>query len=262
MNKQKYKWDPKLYQESSKFQFNLALMGMEKLDFKGNERVLDIGCGNALVTIKLAEIVPKGSVVGIELSEEMYKKALMNLKENNIQNVEIKNINILDVDYVNEFDVVFSNSAIHWIKDQGLLYKLIYRSLKKNGRIMLQTGLDKKNDLLVSLSELEKTEIVKNYIKDFTQPWFYLTKERTEEILKNNSYKNILVEPYLYKVQFNNEDEVINFFKAAALVPYLSKLPENRHKGLVEKFKEIYFKIIKDNKLEVKMTRVFVSAVK
>ena len=65
------KWNAKAYKEASHHQFKWGLELLDKLELKGNERVLDIGCGDGKLTIEIAKRVPDGYVVGIDNSEEM-----------------------------------------------------------------------------------------------------------------------------------------------------------------------------------------------
>ena len=105
------KWDAKLYQENSEFQYELALMAIERLKPEKTDRILDIGCGNAVVTIELAKHVPEGEIVAIEISSDMYKQALDNIRERKITNINIIQCDAFNIKYDNEFDAVFSNSA-------------------------------------------------------------------------------------------------------------------------------------------------------
>ena len=66
-----HKWDPVDYQKSSSAQYNWAMALIAGLKLDGDERILDIGCGNGKVTAHLAALVPRGSVVGMDLSPEM-----------------------------------------------------------------------------------------------------------------------------------------------------------------------------------------------
>jgi len=141
MPNKSFKWDAKLYQESSSFQFNLGLIAIEKLNPKGNENILEIGCGNAKLTIELAKKIPSGKMTAIELSEDMVNQAEENLNKQQVKNVKIVNMDAININYENQFDAVFSNSAIHWIKNLKTMYNLIYKSLKKKSRILIQTGL-------------------------------------------------------------------------------------------------------------------------
>ena len=259
---QKFKWDAKLYQENSAFQYDLAIMAIKRLKAGKNERILDIGCGNAVVTIELAKHVPEGEIVAIEISADMYKQALENIKGRNISNINIVNRNAFDMDYRREFDAVFSNSAIHWIYNLEKMYGKIYEALKNKGRIMIQTGSNESNPLIIALHKLLDLAEFKKYLKNFRYPWRFLSKAETIRILRDNNFININVEPYNYIVKFGNLKTLTGFFKSAALIPVLSGIPEEQHGLLISKFLNIYFDINKSEQLTVKMNRLFIGAEK
>jgi len=262
MADQRFKWDAKLYQENSAFQYELALMAIKKLKPGKRERILDIGCGNAVVTIELAKHVPEGEIVAIEISADMYKQAIENIKGRNISNINIVNKNAFDIDYRDEFDAVFSNSAIHWIYNLEKMYGKIYEALKNKGRIMVQTASNERNALVDALDKLLYLPEFKKYLKDFKYPWRFLSKTETIKILRDNNFKYINVEPYTFKVEFNNLKKLTGFFKSAALIPFLSVIPEEAHGLVISKFLNIYFDINKSQQLTVEMHRLFIGAEK
>ena len=70
-----YLWDAKEYAKHSQNQYEWALELIPKLKLKGNEVLLDIGCGDGKVSATLASYLPNGRVVGIDSSEEMVSQA-------------------------------------------------------------------------------------------------------------------------------------------------------------------------------------------
>ena len=125
---------------------------------------------------------------------------------------------------------------------------------------MIQTSLRDNNELIDTTYRLLEIEELRKYFKNFKLPWRFLEIDETFRILKDNNYKNIKVEPFNYKVEFDNLNKMIDFFKSAALIPFLSILPEEKHEFLVNSYIDRYFKNIGSNKLEVKMNRIFISA--
>jgi precorrin-6Y C5,15-methyltransferase (decarboxylating) CbiT subunit len=256
-----FKWDAGLYQKSSTFQYGLAMMAIDKLNPKETEKILDIGCGNGLATIEIAKRVKKGKVVAVEVSNEMYQQALSNIKEHKIDNINVVNQDAIKINYENEFDAVFSNSAIHWILDLEWMYKLIHRALKQEGRIVIQTAIKGENVLFTCLSLIQKDKRYSNFFKDHIFPWRFLTKKETEEILNHAGFKNLSVEPYNYCKAFKTKQELRDFLIAAPLVPILTILPESVHERLIGDFTELFLRM-NNGSHEVKMSRLFILAEK
>jgi len=134
MEKLGYKWDGQFYQDNSAVQYDLGKRAKNKLDLKGSESVLDIGCGNGMLMIELAKRVPYEYITAIELSKNIIKQVKTNLDKNGIETVKIVNMNIENINFIDQFDIIFSNSAIHFAKNLEITYKAIYKALKKTGR--------------------------------------------------------------------------------------------------------------------------------
>ena len=66
-----HQWNPSDYEKNSSAQELAALDLLSKLDLNGDEHILDIGCGDGKITLKMAAMVPWGQVIGIDCSQEM-----------------------------------------------------------------------------------------------------------------------------------------------------------------------------------------------
>jgi trans-aconitate 2-methyltransferase len=262
MDGQNLKWDAKLYQKSSLYQFKLGLMTIERLKPLNLEKILEIGSGNGMLTIELAKRIPNGDITAVEPSKEMIKQAEINLKLQNIRNVNLINKSALEIEYNKEFDAVFSNSAIHWIKNQELLYKLIYNSLKPNGHISIQTGLKDTNNIIKTGLKIFELKEFNKFLKNFKSPWRFLTIDETYKILSESNFKTINIEPYYYKMDFKNEEELLNYFKASTFVPFFEVLPEDLKSKFSRKFLEIFMELNEPKSLELTTPRLFITAKK
>ncbi len=173
MNDNNLKWDSDLYNKSSSLQYQIGTVAIERLEEKLFENILEIGSGNALLTIDLAKKYPNSRIIGIENSKEQCGQGTENLQQYDINNIEIICKNALDITYEDEFDLVFSNSAIHWIADLELMYKLLHRALKPGGEIMIQTGL-KVRDYGINIQviiKLLRTKEFRGLFKNVKLPW-------------------------------------------------------------------------------------------
>jgi len=97
----------KFYSSNSSAQKNWGFELLAKLNFKGNERVLDVGCGDGKLSAEVAQILPKGSVLGIDLSEDMISFARNNYTQDKFPNLTFMQINADELTFDSEFDVVF-----------------------------------------------------------------------------------------------------------------------------------------------------------
>ncbi len=132
-----YRWDPEQYSRHSRQQEKWARELILKLALKGDERVLDIGCGDGKVSAEIACSLPGGRVLGIDSSPEMIEHAKRSFMDR-CDNLAFLCLDAAEMSFGPEFDIVFSNAALHWVPDHLPLLKRIRRALRPSGRIMLQ----------------------------------------------------------------------------------------------------------------------------
>jgi len=126
-------WNSELYQSSHAFVWQFGRDLLAVLAPKPGERILDVGCGTGQLT---ADIANAGAeVVGLDLSAEMIAAASANFPQLRFEVADIAAAN-----YKGEFDAVFSNAALHWVRDQNAAIGAIARALKPGGRFVFEMG--------------------------------------------------------------------------------------------------------------------------
>jgi len=262
MNENRLKWNAELYEKSSSLQFQLGIMAIERLNPQDEDMILEIGCGNAMITIEIAKLIPNGKLIAVEMSKEMTEQAKLNLLKYNVSNVEIINMNALDINFIEEFDIVFSNSAIHWIKNLEAIYALIFKALKREGRILIQTGLKSINSMVKTVFSIIQNKKYTQYLKNLENPWKFLTIDETHYLLEYIGFKDIKIDPYEHQMVFNTKDELLNYFISSTLVPFLNILPDTTKEIFKEDFLQTYLNFNQSTQLEVITKRLFISAKK
>jgi trans-aconitate 2-methyltransferase len=126
-------WNSELYQSSHAYvwQFGRDLLTM--LAPKPHERILDVGCGTGQLTAEIAKSGAKS--IGIDQSREMIAAAEANYPE-----LRFEVADIATTEYDSEFDAVFSNAALHWLRNQRGAIAAIARALKPGGRFVFEMG--------------------------------------------------------------------------------------------------------------------------
>ncbi|MCJ7622321.1 MAG: class I SAM-dependent methyltransferase [Anaerolineaceae bacterium] len=137
---QAYKWDARDYEKHSKSQQLWAQELIRKLNLKGDESVLDIGCGDGKISAEIASHLTSGEVVGIDSSSEMIALSQKYFPANTYKNIQFCLMDASKLPFEEEFDIVFSNAALHWVQDHRPVLKGIFNSLKNGGIALLQMG--------------------------------------------------------------------------------------------------------------------------
>lgn len=151
-------WNADVYHQISEPQFRWGLEVLSGLTLKGDETVIDAGCGTGRLTAKLLERLPRGRVIALDASSAMLEKAQKELAPFADRiTFQQADLGALQLDAV--ADVVFSTATFHWVLDHDALFRGLYRALKPGGRLHAQCGglgnLDRHLKLAMGLLKLE-----------------------------------------------------------------------------------------------------------
>jgi len=125
-------WDPNSYAQNAAFVPNLGAGAIEWLAPQPGERILDLGCGDGQLTQRIAE--SGATVIGIDASEQMVAAA-------RARGLKADKGNAEKLPYPNHtFEAVFSNAALHWIRDQDDMLAQVKRVLRAGGRFVAEMG--------------------------------------------------------------------------------------------------------------------------
>lgn len=127
------RWDPDLYDRDHSFVWERGLDLVEMLAPKPGERILDLGCGTGHLTNQIAR--SGAEVIGIDISPEMIERA-----RSNYPGIRFEVADGANFHFEEPFDAVFSNAALHWIRDQRAAAACIWRALKPGGRLVAELG--------------------------------------------------------------------------------------------------------------------------
>jgi trans-aconitate methyltransferase len=126
-------WDAGGYDDRNSFVWKLGAGVIELLAPRPGERILDLGCGTGHLTSQIAGA--GAEVVGIDKSASMIAKARRDYPQ-----LRFEEIDAALLDFSVEFDAVFSNAAIHWMRDQNAVARGVWRALKPGGRFIAEFG--------------------------------------------------------------------------------------------------------------------------
>jgi ubiquinone/menaquinone biosynthesis C-methylase UbiE len=129
-------WNASAYNRISTLQEVLAEQEIGRLKLSGGERVLDVGCGDGKVTAEIAPLVPHGSVLGVDPSHNMIDFAAGHFGA--VPNLRFEVADVRNLPYREEFDLVVSFNALHWVNEQDKALRCIRAALKPGGRALLR----------------------------------------------------------------------------------------------------------------------------
>ncbi|MCM3880333.1 MAG: class I SAM-dependent methyltransferase [Vicinamibacterales bacterium] len=124
-------WSSDGYLKNAAYVPALGAAVLDLLDPRPGERILDLGCGEGTLTEKIAAV--GAAVLGVDNSPEMVAAA-------KARGLAVRALNIEELQFSREFDAVFSNAALHWVRDHDAMLDGVHRALKLGGRFVAEFG--------------------------------------------------------------------------------------------------------------------------
>jgi len=225
---------------------------------------MDAGCGSGLLTRRLAKRVPRGKVYAVDIDSNMIKRAKNNLQF--FDNVEIIQSSFTDIRIPRKLDVVFSNSALHWIQDHKKIFQTFWEMLnpinvssenndksissndnnnsESNGQLLIQCGGDGNLQRIISMLErITHLDQFKEYFTDWKQPWYFAKPDDTYKLLQETGYVNARVFSSSDCVILPNRRVYSKFVKTVVLKSYLEHLSRDNDHPDVDKLEKLFLDV-------------------
>jgi trans-aconitate 2-methyltransferase len=212
-------WDAETYQRVSVPHEEWAASILDRAGLRGDETVLDAGCGAGRVTAMLIERLPEGRVIAVDGSASMVERVRSVLRSQD----EVMVADLVEVELDEQVDFVFSSAVFHWVLDHDALFANLHRALKPGGRLASQNGgAGNISKLKASSAEVMAREPYAEHFADFAEVWNYAGAEETEERLARAGFSEARAWLQPWDI-VPPEPEV--FVGTICLGPYLDKLP-------------------------------------
>jgi trans-aconitate 2-methyltransferase len=131
-------WDATSYDRLADPQEEWGREVLARLELRGDETVLDAGCGSGRVTRLLLERLPNGRVIGVDASPSMIELARKAFADE--ARVELRVLDLAELELDAPVDAIFSNATFHWILDHQRLFTRLHGALRPGGPIEAQCG--------------------------------------------------------------------------------------------------------------------------
>jgi trans-aconitate 2-methyltransferase len=213
-------WDAATYSRVSSPQLAWANEQLERLELRGDEVVLDAGCGTGDVTALLAQRVPHGRVYGVDAAPSMVEHARAALGDRAI----VLQQDLLELELPEPVDVVFSNATFHWILDHAALFARLHGALKPGGRLVAQCGgFGNVAGFFAAADSVAAEEPFEHYFVGWRNPRNFATGEETAARLERAGFSEI--ETWLEPRPVTPDDPSA-FVRTVCLVRHLDPLPD------------------------------------
>jgi trans-aconitate 2-methyltransferase len=259
------RWNAADYAANSAAQQIWARELIAQLHLRGDERILDVGCGDGKVTAELARAVPKGSVTGIDASPEMIRFARNSFSKKTVPNLEFKMMDARHIRLARRFDIVFSSSVLHWVDDHPAFLRDAAACLRSGGRLVVSCGgKGNAQDVFVALRPEMRLKQWCKFFRKLQKPYFFYSPAEYEKWLPRFGFKTHTVKLTPKDAVYQGHDRFAAWFRTTWL-PYTQRVPENLRDDFVAAVTDRYLaKHPPDvgGRVRVRMVRLEIDAVK
>jgi trans-aconitate 2-methyltransferase len=184
-------WDAKAYDRLAAPQEEWSRDVLARLPLRGDETVLDAGCGSGRVTRLLLERLPRGRVIGVDGSGSMVEEARRSLAAYG-DRVALVHSDLLALEIDEPVDAVFSNAVFHWIFDHDELFRRLRATLKPGGLLAAQCGGEGNvANWVAAVKRAAEREPFAPHLAGRAEPWHYATTEETEARLRRAGFADV-----------------------------------------------------------------------
>jgi trans-aconitate 2-methyltransferase len=233
-------WNASGYNRISGLQEAMAKEVLALLNLKGTERVLDVGCGNGKVTAEIASRVADGRVVGVDSSADMIASASHQFGTETQPNLRFEKADVRRLPFREEFDLVVSFNALHWVPEQDQALLSIRGALNSNGRAQLRlvpTGERKSLENVIEETRLSSRWA--RYYHDFTDPYLHLTPEQYRALAEENGFRVERIHTEAKAWDFQSHSAFVAF-GSVTFVEWSQFLPESERLAFVNDILDRY----------------------
>ena len=222
-------WDAATYDRISAPQVEWAERVLARLPLRGDETVLDAGCGSGRVTRMLLDRLPRGHVVAVDSTASMVEHAKEALDP---ERATVFQADLIELELDEPVDAVFSNAVFHWIRDHDLLFERLHAALRPGGQLVAQCGGQGNVERLHRVAnQLATEEPYSEHLSDWERPWHFAGTEETAERLERAGFADIRASLEPYPI---TPEEPAAFLRTVCLGPHLGRLPDELHDRYVD----------------------------
>lgn len=215
---ERFEFDAEKYRQASAHQQEWGTRLIAELNLRGDERILDLGCGDGVLTAKLAQVVPGGSVLGIDSSQNMIAAAEALAGER----LQFKRLDINELNFDSGFELVFSNATLHWVKDHRRLLNNVYKALRPGGFCRFNFAADGNCSTFNGVvRELMRDQRFERFFESFEWPWFMPRLDEYDVQMANSPFAEHRFWGENADRHFANSATMTAWIDQPSLVPFL-----------------------------------------
>ena len=220
-------WNSAVYHRLSAPQVSWGKKVLARLPLRGDETILDAGCGTGRLTAVLLEALPRGRIVGVDVSQNMLASAQEHL-DGKLDRISLVAADFLHLPFARMFDGVVSTAAFHWVLDHDRLFRELRALIVSGGWLEAQCGGGPNvAQVRKHANKIAATPKFAPYFMQFREPWLYQNAEPAAACLRRAGFRDVetSLEPAI--TQMEGPAEYNEYVRNIILRRHLMQLPDD-----------------------------------
>jgi len=219
-------WNAASYHRVSAPQTSWGQKVLARLSLRGDERVIDAGCGSGRLTADLLDRLPRGGVVALDRSWNMLQTARANLRPAYGPRIRFVQVSLPLIPFRESADVVFSTATFHWVLDHGSLFANVFAALRPGGRLHAQCGGGPNlAGTRAVADEVMAAEPFAAYFEGWRPDWQFATSTETKDRLEHAGFVKVAASLEPAPATLASEHDYREFVTTVIFHPHLARLP-------------------------------------
>jgi trans-aconitate 2-methyltransferase len=258
-------WNAADYAANSTVQQSWARELIARLKLRGDEHILDVGCGDGKVTAELARALPRGSVTGADASPQMIEFAKRTFPTEAFPNLRFRVLDARKIKVGRQFEFVFSNAALHWVDDHQAILRGAAAVLKPGGRLVVSCGgKGNAHDVFLALRPEMRLKRWCAYFRRMPMPYFFYAPGDYERWLPKFGFQINRLELVPKDATYAGAEGFAIWLRTT-WIPYVQRVPENLREEFIAAVTARYLAkhpLDKSGRVHVRMVRLEIDATK
>lgn len=223
-------WDAASYHRLSDPQYAWGKRVLARIAPRGDETVIDAGCGTARLTVELAALFPRGRVLAVDLSENMLRKARANVAPTSGAGrapIRWACADVAALPFRELADGIFSTATFHWVRDHDALFRSLFTALKPGGWLIAQCGggpnllrLRQRTDEVMNSPEFQE------FFRGWNPPQNYQDAEPTAVRLRKVGFCDVATWLHNQDTRFSDDQTYREFLATVTCHTHIARLPD------------------------------------
>ena len=222
-------WDAATYHRVSAPQVSWGQRVLARLALRGDETVVDAGCGTGRLTAEVLEKLPRGRVIAVDASANMLREAAAGLVPRFGDRVQFVQADLQTLALPEPVDAIFSTAAFHWIPDHPRLFRHLHAALVPGGRLVAQCGGGPNlARLLERVATLMTAPVYAPAFAGWTGPWEFADDATTGARLRDAGFVDVATGLEAAPTTLPDAATYGDFLTAVVLRSHLALLPDEQ----------------------------------